>query len=198
MYTKAQYGSPAGAAKQQYCNGQDDTRKTRQFAVRQKRRLGMLKKIWALTLLLGLFPFSALADGPLVRFDGGIGVIPVRAGPAANVVFGVNPGGQPWVIERLRADVKEDGNASVDGRGLLLGGGNGIGTTGGQRVRARLFCGGVAFDSGVVPLETNGDFRIEGVLRDTNGATPPSPCGTPVLLIVSEGGNWFAAGIPKL
>ncbi|MGC2711916.1 MAG: hypothetical protein WA366_00905, partial [Pseudolabrys sp.] len=44
-----------------------------------------------------LFPFAASAQAPLVRFDSGIGVVPVRAGPAANIVRGVNPGGQPWV-----------------------------------------------------------------------------------------------------
>jgi hypothetical protein len=143
-----------------------------------------------------LFPFAASAQAPLVRFDSGIGVIPVRAGPAANVVRGVNPGGQPWVISRLIADIKTDGRISVDGRGLLLGGGDAIGTTGNQSVRARLFCGpapGLVHDSVLVLLEPNGDFRIDGVLAPV----PPTPCTTPVLLIVNGGGAWFAAGIPK-
>jgi len=117
----------------------------------------------------------------------------VRAGPAANIVQGVNPGGQPWVIERLRASVRTDGRMSVDGRGLLLGGGNGIGTNGGQSVQARLFCGAVAHNTGLVALDAAGDFRID----DTLSPLPPDPCATPVLLIVSGGGNWFAAGIPK-
>jgi hypothetical protein len=141
---------------------------------------------------------SANAQQPLVRFDGGIGVVPVSAGPTPNVVRGTNPGGQPWVISRLTVDVKTDGRVSVDGRGLLLGGGNNIGTTANQSVRARLFCGPAAtptiHDSVLVPLEPNGDFRIDGVLAPV----PPTPCATPVLLIVSGGGNWFAAGIPKL
>jgi len=143
------------------------------------------------------FPFAASAQ-PLVRFDGGIGVVPVRAGPAANVVRGVNPGGQPWVIDRLTANIKTDGKITVDGRGLLLGGGDNIGTNANQSVRARLFCGPVVgatiHDSELVPLEPNGDFRIDGALAPI----PPTPCANPVLLIVSGGGNWFAAGIPKL
>ena len=97
-----------------------------------------------------LFPFAASAQAPLVRFDSGISVVPVRAGPAANIVRGVNPGGQPWVISRLTVDIKTDGRISVDGRGLLLGGGDAIGTNGNQSVRARLFCGpapGVTHDS---------------------------------------------------
>lgn len=154
----------------------------------------MVKKVSVYALLLGtLFPLTAWAEDSQMRFDGGIGVIPVRAGPAANVVFGVNPGGQPWVIRRLSAEVAQDGSVSVDGRGLLLAGGNGIGTNGGQSVLARLFCRGMAHDSGLVPLREDGDFRIEGVLNPP----PPSPCNTPVLLIVGGGGNWFAAGILK-
>jgi len=150
-------------------------------------------------LLMAAIATPANAQQPLVRFEGGIGVVPVRAGPAANVVRGVNPGGQPWVISRLSVDVKTDGRISVDGRGLLLGGGDGIGTNGNQSVQARLFCGTVILNSALVPLEANGDFRIDGVLTSTPPTpVPPNPCLTPVLLIVSGGGNWFAAGIPKL
>jgi hypothetical protein len=159
----------------------------------------MNKALSACLLCVALsFPLAANAQSPLVRFDGGIGVIPVRAGPAANTVRGVNPGGQPWVIARLTVDVKTDGRINVDGRGLLLGGGDNIGTNANQSVRARLFCGPVAtasiHDSALVPLEPNGDFRIDGVLAPV----PATPCANPVLLIVSGGGNWFAAGIPKL
>jgi hypothetical protein len=146
----------------------------------------------AVCLVLGLFvSLPVLAEGPLVRFDGGIGVQPLRAGAAANVVQGVNPAGTPWVIARLSADVKTDGRISVDGRGLLLAGSNGIGTNGGQSVRARLFCGAVAHDSVLVPLQPNGDFRIDDVLSPL----PGNPCDNPVLLIVNAGGSWFAAGI---
>jgi len=140
--------------------------------------------------------FQAMADDRLVRFDGGIGVVPARVGGVANTVRGVNPGGQPWVISRLSADVRTDGRISVDGRGLLIAGGDTIGTNAGQSVRARLFCGqgtGTPFDSELVPLDANGDFRIDGQLS----GVPPEPCDRPVLLIVGGGGNWFAAGIPK-
>jgi hypothetical protein len=144
------------------------------------------------------FPLAANAQSPLVRFDGGIGVIPVRGGNLPNTVRGVNPGGQPWVITRLIVDVKTGGRISVDGRGLLLGGGDNIGTNANQSVRARLFCGPAVtpsiHDSVLVPLEPNGDFRIDGVLAPV----PPTPCANPVLLIVSGNNNWFAAGIPKL
>lgn len=147
-----------------------------------------------LCLLLTMFvSLPALAQGPLVRFDGGIGTQPLRGGPTPNVVQGVNPAGTPWVIARLSVDVMTDGRISVDGRELLLAGGNGIGTNGGQSVGARLFCGTMPHNSGLVPLQPNGDFRIDGVLTPL----PPIPCENPVLLILSAGGNWFAAGVPK-
>lgn len=167
----------------------------------------MLKKLLGIVLFLGLvFPFSTFADKSLVKFEGGIGVISVSRvagepnadGTFPNVVRndvrGTAPGGQPWVIERLSADVRRNGWIRVDGRGLLLAGGNNVGLNGNQSVRAQLFCGNDAHDStALVPLEANGDFRIEDVLSPQ----PPDPCVNPVLLIVNAGGRWFAAGIPK-
>jgi hypothetical protein len=142
-------------------------------------------------------PLAAGADDSrdsLARFEGGIGSQPLRAGALVNDVNGVPPGGRPWVIERLSARVKLDGRISVEGRGLVLGGGATIGTSGGQSVRARLFCGGVPHDTPtLVPLDPDGDFRIESQVTPN----PPFPCVNPVLLIINAAGSWFAAGIPK-
>ena len=118
-----------------------------------------------------------------------------------NIVRGVNPAGQIWVISDFRADVKVDGHIRVDGRGLLLGGGNTIGTNGNASVFATLICEATPpftqFSTNItgVPLAADGDFRIDDVLMPA----PPAQCGSPVLLIrVSPSGAWFAAGIPKL
>jgi hypothetical protein len=139
-----------------------------------------------------LLPLAAHAQQSVARFDGGIGSQPLRAGALPNDVNGVPPGGRPWVISRLTASVRSDGRIKVDGRGLVLAGGNSIGTSGGQSVRARLFCGTVSHDTlTLVPLEPGGDFRIDDVITPL----PPSVCANPVLLIISAGGNWFAAGI---
>jgi hypothetical protein len=155
----------------------------------------MMKVLAAFVLSLGLVaPLACGAAETIARFDGGIGAQPLRAGGLVNDVNNVPPGGRPWVIERLTADVRANGRISVHGRGLILAGGANIGTGGGQSVRARLFCGGVPHDTPtLVPLDTDGDFRIEDVLVPN----PPAVCANPVLLIVSGGGNWFAAGIPK-
>jgi hypothetical protein len=171
----------------------------------------MIKNTRAFLLFLAIAaPLSAAADDDsrsLAKFKGGIGVIPVSSGvgvaPTAvvvnrNIVRGVQPPGQIWVIEDLRADVKLDGSIRVDGRGLLLGGGSTIGTNANQSVRATLICENVAapvlHDSGLVPLEANGDFRID----DRLNPPPPAECASPVLLIRNPAGAWFAAGIPKL
>ena len=140
---------------------------------------------------------SALAQN-LVRFSGGVGVIPT--GSANTTVRTVTAAGQIWTIEDLRADVKQDGRIRLDGRGLLLGSGNGVGSNANNAsVFATLFCandGNIQHNSNVagVPLEVNGDFRID----DTLSPAPPNPCTSPVLLIRSAAsGSWFAAGIPK-
>jgi hypothetical protein len=166
----------------------------------------MLKKMSAWVLFFGIVtPLSAAADDSLVKFKGGIGVIPVSSGVGAaataevvnrNLVRGVQPPGQIWVIADLRADVKADGSIKVRGKGLLLGGGNGIGGNAGQSVRATLLCevaNPVLHDTGLVPLELNGDFRIDDVLNPA----PPAVCDSPVLLIRNPNGAWFAAGILK-
>lgn len=167
----------------------------------------MVKNTLALLLFLGIVaPFSATADDShsLAKFKGGIGVIPVSSGVGAlatatvvnrNIVRGVQPPGQIWVIEDLRADVKADGSIKVDGRGLLLGGGNNIGTNASQSVFATLICGAALHSTNPagVALEPNGDFRID----DRLDPAPPADCVSPVLLIRNLGGAWFAAGIPK-
>ena len=175
----------------------------------------MLKKLLVSVMFLGS-PFSlAAADQDLLAsFDGGIGVHPVSnvAGTAdavtgtfpnvtRNVVRGINPAGQIWVIERLRANITLDGHITVDGRGLVLAGGDNAGRTSGQSVFATLICETAApFTqrnttlTGIL-LAPNGDFRIDDALSPA----PPSTCPSPMLLIRSAatGQAWFAVGILK-
>jgi hypothetical protein len=152
---------------------------------------------------------SAQARDYIARFDGGIGVIPVSnvAGPAnpdgtfqnarLNVVRDVNPGAGPWRIAELRAEVDTVGRIRVRGRGLLLASGNRIGQNANQNVFATLICEAAApfvqHNTAIVPLEPNGDFRIDDTLN-----AAPHDCPSPVLLIRNASGLWFAAGIPKL
>lgn len=170
----------------------------------------MMKKALVLVLFfVGMFPVAAMTDDTLVQFQGGIGVIPVSSGVGLaataevvnrNIVRGVQPPGQPWVIADLQANIKADGRIQVDGRGLLLAGGNGVGTNANASVFATLICEAAApftersTAAAGVALEPNGDFRIDDVLSPA----PPSVCASPVLLIRNAANRaWFAAGIPK-
>lgn len=148
-----------------------------------------------------LFALPAIsAELPLVMFEGGIGVIPrASAAGGLNVVRDVQPAGQIWVIRELRATVEVDGRITVDGRGLLLGGGNNIGGNANANVFTTLICEATApftehsTNPAGVPLDPNGDFRINDVL-----VPPPIDCQSPVLLIRNAANlGWFAAGIPR-
>lgn len=171
----------------------------------------MMKRTLVLAGLLcaGLAAPITADEESLVRFDGGIGVIPVSNVIAnadgtvtvnRNIVRGVNPPGQIWVIDSLKADVAANGQIDVRGTGLLLGGGNNVGLNGNQRVFATLICEAAPpfvlrnTTATGVPLSPSGDFRIEDVLTPA----PEGSCASPVLLIRNTGGAWFAAGILKL
>ena len=172
----------------------------------------MIKKAAVILLALGIGGHvSASGRDSLARFEGGIGVIPVSNGAGSvnadgtfpnvrlNIVRGVFPGAGPWRIADLRADVDADGRIKVRGRGLLLASGNSIGQNANQRVFATLICEAAApfvehnTDKAGVPLDADGDFRIDDTLDPV-----PTDCPSPVLLIRNTGGVWFAAGIPKL
>jgi hypothetical protein len=169
----------------------------------------MKKALVLSAFLVALFALSAVADDTL-KFRGGIGVLPVASGVGLaataevvnrNIVRGVQPAGQIWVISALTADIKSDGRIRVDGRGLLLGGGNAIGFNANASVFATLICEAAApftersTNGAGVALEPNGDFRIDDVLVPA----PPADCDSPVLLIRNSEPNpaWFAAGILK-
>jgi hypothetical protein len=152
--------------------------------------------------------------GEILR-SGLVGSTPVTAAQPGPVLFGVSPGGAPWTIGRSEARVRAD-RVRVRGNGLLLvNTGNAAldGTTGPvQMVAAAVFCNGSttpAFTSAAVPLDTDGDFRV-----DQHVATPlPSPCLAPAVLvriaqangapvangayIAASGGNAPAAAAPK-
>lgn len=151
----------------------------------------------ALLLIVGVFALPVVADNTLARFKGGIGVIPLPT----SAVRGVQPAGQIWVIGKLDAKVKSNGEITVHGKGLVLGGGNNAGRAGGQSVFATLICEAAPgpfternTNLAGVPLALNGDFSIDDVLAPA----PPNPCASPMLLIRNASGlNWFAAGILK-
>lgn len=171
----------------------------------------MVKNALVYLLFLGvIFPLSAAAaDDTITRFKGGVGVIPVSSGVGTaataevvnrNIVRGVQPPGQIWVIDKLDARVRTNGHIRVKGKGLILGGGNNAGRATGQSVFATLICEAAApfternTNLAGVQLLPNGDFEIDDMLSPA----PPFDCASPMLLIRNAAGlAWFAAGIQK-
>lgn len=165
---------------------------------------------FALVAVVALSAFgNGFRENVLVRFSGAIGADPISnvvvtgttTTATANVVRGVNPPGQIWRIADLNAIVTTDGRIHAHGRGVLLGGGNNIGSNANQSVFATLFCGAAnasvssSTNQAGVALDQDGDFTIDDLLSPM----PPASCETPVLLIRSAAGNhpWFAAGIEQ-
>ena len=146
---------------------------------------------------------------PVLQFKGGIGVIPLvsvtgcAATPPAcvanlNVVRGVPPGGQIWVINNLDASVNADGSIKVNGKGLIEGSSDIAGRAPGISVIATLICEPSptfiqhSTSSAGVLLSPTGDFQI----NDTLAPLPPAACTSPMLLIRrASSGNWLAVGI---
>ena len=156
----------------------------------------------------------------LFRFEGGIGSQPLRAGAVSNLAAGIAPGGAPWVVRSLKAQITTDGRINATIKGILLAGGDNIGTRGGPRqMVASLFCRNAPvppavvgtlqtdpYNSAFADLDADGDLRIDSLITNASAAIPTSNCGDtvdnrPVLLIrtVANGvpGAWFAAGIIK-
>jgi hypothetical protein len=181
------------------------------FEIEREEADMMKHAVVVMVLALGIAGRANAQEGAvLARFDGGIGVIPVQngAGPVnaadgtfpnvkLNIVRGVSPGAGPWRIDELKAVVYTSGRIRVKGRGLLLASTDSIGGNAGQSVFATLICEATLpftqHNTFSVPLDPNGDFRIDEALQPT-----PGECASPVLLIRNKGGVWFAAGIPKI
>lgn len=165
-----------------------------------------IKKFLAVAALLAAGTAVAGEEANVVfRFTESIGVQPFRSqagAPVLNTVAGVPPGGTPWGMTRFEAVLKSNGELKAEGRGVLLWGGDGIGTRAGPRqVILSLFCRGPivapavagpvlqnAFNSPTVVLSVDGDFSVRGKMTDASGALPPLDCGNdldnrPVLLV---------------
>lgn len=121
-------------------------------------------------------------NGEILR-SGLVGSTPeLKGGP---VLFGVPPGGAPWTI--AGSDVRVDANrlrARAEGLLLINTGKPGLdGTTGPvQKVAAAVFCNDSttpAFTSPAVPLDRDGDFRVDAAIT----RPLPSPCLAPAVLI---------------
>lgn len=170
-----------------------------------------MNKFFTAMAAVALTAAGARANDTLLKFNGGIGVIPGSAvvqqagtplgseGPVKpNIVRGFFPSPQPWRITSLKATVKTDGHISLSGTGLLLAGGDKIGTTAGVSVRATVVCGTSPLDTtdhettSIVQLSLEGDFAFDELLDSPDLTT----CKNPTLVIFNPfTAQWLAAGI---
>jgi hypothetical protein len=136
---------------------------------------------------------SAAVAGDSVRWKTVIGIM-----QAGNVVAGVPGGGQPW--STLGGDARVDlerGRISFDVKGLVLAGGNTIGTPGAvTQVKGTLVCGAgsatpALVDTPLVALSPQGDAEFDGA-----EAPLPAACANKDLafLVRIAAGRWIANG----
>lgn len=122
------------------------------------------------------------------------------------VLFGVQPGGKPWVIARGEARVRRSGRIKVRVRGLVIpatapatGGANPL-----PAIAATLFCNGQAVGTTApVPFTPEGNARIEAKLdlSSLQGKAclvpavllNPAPAATPGATPVADTTHYIAA-----
>jgi hypothetical protein len=111
--------------------------------------------------------------------------------PTGPTLFGVKPGGLPWVPSHSFAEVRRDGRVRVRVDGLVIPTPPQNGTNPVSNIAATVFCGGSAVGTTrAVPFSPAGDARIDDTL-----ATPlPKPCIAPAVLLNPAPGGAIAAG----
>jgi hypothetical protein len=143
-------------------------------------------------LLTTGFASAGLADSDrdVVSWKRIIGII-----QAGNVVFDITGGGQPWSTLGGEARVNlRTGKVEFDVRGLVLAGGNTIGTPGSvTEVKGTIACGAGVLnqrDTPLVTLSAQGEAEFEGNI------TVPASCtqSNIVFLIRIAANRWIANG----
>jgi hypothetical protein len=161
----------------------------------QRSKIGMLVSTIATIAACASGPALADRDNT-VRWETIIGIM-----QANNVVAGIAGGGQPWSTLNGNAHVNlKTGKVDFEVRGLVLAGGNSIGTPGAiTQVMGTLVCdtngsagAPVLVDTPVVALSDEGDARFHGSV----GALPAVCTSEPdmAFLVRIPAGRWIANG----
>lgn len=156
----------------------------------------ILKAVVAGASLLTMFA-AAEADAQnadnTVHWETIIGVI-----QASNMVGGIPGGGEPWSTLGGNAFVDlTNGMIVFNVRGLVLAGGNAIGTTGGiPSVEGTLVCNPSSSSPNIintssVALDAQGDASFSGGVGGTSACSPASVA---FLIRIPSNGHWIANG----
>src|SRR6201993_4054166 len=121
---------------------------------------------------------------------------------ASNVLGGITGGGQPWSTREGEALVELDNGFVVfEVRGLVLAGGNTIGTPGAvNQVKGTLVCGPgspspTVIDTPLVPLDAQGNATFDGSFSSSTAACSPTDVA---FLIRTAGGAWIGNGSVRI
>jgi hypothetical protein len=141
-------------------------------------------------LLTTGFASAGLADNDSTSWKRIIGII-----QASNLVFDITGGGQPWSTLGGEALVNlRTGHVEFEVRGLVLAGGNSIGTPDNiTQVKGTIVCGAGASnqsDTPLVALGTQGEAEFEGNIAVPATCTPSNIA----FLIRIAAGRWIANG----
>ncbi len=170
----------------------------------KRSKLVILISVLILTFQLGPSVSTAESSGE-VGWEQIIGII--QAGNVVGSGTGaVTGGGQPWSTTEGEAEVNlKNGDIAFEVRGLVLAGGNSIGTPDGiTMVKGTLVCdtngsagGGnsTLVDTPAVPLSAQGDAEFSG-----NVGPLPAACNEPdiAFLIRISAGRWIANGAVRI
>jgi hypothetical protein len=152
-----------------------------------------MKRLYAAAfgaLLTTGFATASHADSDAVNWKRIIGII-----QAGNMVFDITGGGQPWSTLGGEALVNlRTGHTEFDVRGLVLAGGNTIGTPDGiNQVKGTIACGAGAVnqsDTPLIPLSAQGEAEFEG-----NISVPASCTESNIVFLIRIAANrWIANG----
>ena len=117
---------------------------------------------------------------------------------AGNVVGGITGGGQPWSTREGEVLVQLDsGSVVLEVRGLVLAGGNTIGTPGPvTQVKGTLVCGPgsaspTVIDTPLVPLSAQGNAEFDGSFSSSTAGCSVMDVA---FLIRTAGGAWIGNG----
>ena len=145
----------------------------------------------AASLLTTTVSARADDDGSVVHWKSVIGII-----QAGNLVGNIAGGGQPWSTTGGEAGVNlRSGELGFRVRGLVLAGGNTIGTPGAiNQVKGTLICDAgatnVTVDTPLVPLSATGDASFSGNLSIPATCSPSNIA----FLVRIAAGRWIANG----
>ena len=121
---------------------------------------------------------------------------------ANNMVGGITGGGQPWSTREGEVLVDLDtGLVVFEVRGLVLAGGNAIGTPGPvNQVKGTLVCGPgsaspTVIDTPLVPLSPQGNAQFDGSFSSSTGGCSPTDVA---FLIRTASGAWIGNGSVKI